>query len=75
MFKDFPEVEFVINKTASNISTTIDFGTAVYIKSLEYFNEITDKMFYSWTHQFAENINNANEYTKKNINEVLRSTK
>lgn len=75
MFKDIPEAEFIVNKTVSNISSTIDFGTSVYIKSLEYFNEITDKMFYSWTHQFAENINTANEYTKKNIIEVFRPTK
>jgi hypothetical protein len=67
MTNHFPELEFIINKTASNIATTIDFNTAVYTKSLEYFNQITDKMFYAWTVQAADTINNVSDYAKENI--------
>jgi hypothetical protein len=70
MFKDFPEVEYVINKTASTIATTIDFNTTLFTKSLEYFNQVTDKMFYAWTVQASDSINKVSDYAKENINET-----
>jgi hypothetical protein len=69
MFKHFPEAEYIINKTASNIATTIDFNTAVYTKSLEYFNQLTDKMFYAWTLKASDTINTVSDYTKNTLDE------
>lgn len=69
MFKNFPEVEYVINKTTSNIAATIDFNTLLFTKSLEYFNDITDKMFYSYTVKAADTLNNVSDYAKENINQ------
>lgn len=69
MFKNFPEVEYVINKTTSNIAATIDFNTLLFTKSLEYFNDITDKMFYSYTVKATDTLNNVSDYAKENINQ------
>jgi hypothetical protein len=66
----FPEFEYLINKTASNIATTIDFNATLFTKSLEYFNSITDKMFYAWTVKAADSINNVSDLAKENINET-----
>jgi len=67
MTNHFPEVEYIVNKTASNIATTIDFNTTLFTKSLEYLNEITDKMFYAWTVQAADAINKVSDHAKENI--------
>jgi hypothetical protein len=69
MNKHYPELEFAINKTTSNISATIDFNAALFTKSLEFFNQVTDKMFYAWTVQAADSINNVSDYAKENINQ------
>jgi hypothetical protein len=70
MINHFPEVEFAINKTANAVTATIDFNTNVYTKSLEYFNEITDKMFYAWTSKAAESLNTVSDHAKENITET-----
>jgi hypothetical protein len=67
MLNHLPEVEYVINKTASNIATTIDFNTTIFTKSMEYFNQLTDKMFYAWTVQAADAINSISDHAKENI--------
>jgi hypothetical protein len=67
MFKDIPEAEFIMNKTTNTIEATIDFNAALFTKSLEYFNEVTDKKFYSATVQIADSINNITDYAKENI--------
>jgi hypothetical protein len=69
MFNHFPEAEYIINKTTSNIATTIDFNTLLFTKSLEYFNQITDKMFYAYTIKAADTLNNVSDYAKENINQ------
>jgi hypothetical protein len=66
----FPELEYIINKTASNVATTIDFNTTLFTKSLEYFNSVTDKMFYAWTVKAADSINTVSDLAKENINEA-----
>jgi hypothetical protein len=67
MNKHFPELEYAVNKTVSNIATTIDFNTALFTKSLEYFNDITDKMFYAYTVKVAESLNTVSDHAKENI--------
>jgi len=67
MFKNLPEAEFIVNKTSSNIVSTIEFNTAFLIKSLEYYNKLTDNMFFAWTNQTAETLNTATDYAKENI--------
>lgn len=67
MFKHVPEAEFIFNKTVSNVEATIDFNAAVFAKSLEYFNSLTDRNFYSMTSQVAESINKVTDYAKENF--------
>lgn len=69
MTKDLPEMTYVINKTFSNIATTINFQTTLFVKGLEYFNELTDKAFYAYTTQAADAINTISDYAKENITE------
>jgi hypothetical protein len=67
MFKSFPEAEFIVNKSASTIASTIEFNTVLFTQSLEYLNKITDKMFYAWTVQAADTINTVSDHAKENI--------
>jgi predicted DNA-binding protein (UPF0278 family) len=67
MIKHYPEMEYFINKTTSTIATTIDFNAALFAKSLEYFNDVTDKMFYAYTVKVADSLNNVSDYAKENI--------
>jgi hypothetical protein len=67
MLKSLPEFEHVITKSTNIMVDTIEFQESVLIKSLEYFNKITDRMFYTYTEKAAETVNAATEYAKENI--------
>lgn len=67
MFKAFPEAEYFVNKTTEVTKATIDFQSKLFTDTLEYFNTITDKMFYTYTVKAAESVNAATEYAKENI--------
>ncbi len=67
IFKQLPELEFVLNKTADVTVATIEFQGKIFTDTLEYINEITDKMFYTYTVKAAETVNTATEYAKENI--------
>jgi len=67
MFKTLPEAEFAFNKTTDVMISTIDFNTSLINKSMEYFNQVTDKMFYAWTVQAADTINKVSDHAKENI--------
>lgn len=64
---DVPEVEMTIDKVTDMAVQTIDYQKAVFSETLKYFNEITGKMFYTYTVSAAESVNNATEYAKENI--------
>lgn len=67
MFKHFPEAEYLINKTADVAACTIDLNNSIFHQSLKFFNEITDKMYYSYTVKAAESLNTVSDYAKENI--------
>jgi hypothetical protein len=67
MFKSLPEFENIAVKSTSFMVDTMEFQKSVYIKSLEYFNQITDRMFYTYTEKASETIEAATEYAKENI--------
>jgi len=69
LFKTLPEAEYAFNKTTDVMVSTIDFNTTMVTKSMEYFNQVTDKMFYAWTVQAADTINKVSDYAKENITE------
>lgn len=67
MFKQLPETEFVFNKAVDIGLATIDYQAKMFTNTLEYFNQVTDKMFYTYTVKAAESVNTATEYAKENI--------
>jgi hypothetical protein len=69
LFKILPEVEYAFNKTTDVMVSTIDFNTVMTSKSIDYFNQVTDRMFYTWTVQAIDAINKVSNYAKENITE------
>lgn len=67
MFKTFPEVEFTFNKSIDAGLAAIDYQAKLFTTTLEYINEVTDKMFYTYTLKAAETVNSATDYAKENI--------
>lgn len=67
MFKQLPELEYVVNKTTDIAIETINYQSKLFTDTLEYFNKVTDKMFYTYTIKAAESVNAATEYAKENI--------
>jgi len=70
MFKAFPELEYYTTKSTNLMVDTIEFQGIMFTKSLEYFNKITDRMFYTYTERAAETVNAATEYAKENIKDT-----
>lgn len=66
-FKQLPQFETAFDQTVSNIHATIDFNKELFAKSIDFFNELTDKKFVSVSSQVAESINKATDYAKENI--------
>lgn len=67
MFKDLPELNTVVEKSTSIAIQTIEFQRTLFAETLKYFNDVTDKMFYTYTVKAAETVNSATEYAKENI--------
>lgn len=67
MFKTFPELETMFDKTADFTKATLDYQANLFTNSLDYFNAVTDKMFYTYTVSTADAVNKATEYAKENI--------
>lgn len=67
MFKQLPEAEYIVNKATDFTIATMNYHTKLFTDTLEYFNTVTDKMFYTYTVKAAESVNAATEYAKENI--------
>lgn len=65
-----PELEYAVNKSIDLTVSTIEFQGSILTKSLEFFNEVTDKMFYTYTVKAAESINAATDNAKENISKL-----
>jgi hypothetical protein len=65
-----PELEYAVNKSIDATIATIEFQGDILTKSLEFFNQVTDKMFYTYTVKAAETINTATENAKENISKL-----
>ena len=67
---DLPKTQdfaFVVNKSKEVATSTVDFGNTLFNESLKFFNEITNKTFYTYTVKAAEANNQATEYAKEFI--------
>lgn len=67
---DFPKTNdfaFVVNKSKEVATSTVDFGNTIFNEGLKFFNEITNKTFYTYTVRAAEANNQATEYAKEFI--------
>lgn len=67
LFKTLPELEYVFNKSTDIAIATMDYHAKLFTVTLEYFNQVTDRMFYTYTVKAAESVNGATEYAKENI--------
>jgi hypothetical protein len=67
LFKTLPELEFAFNKSTDIVIATMDYQAKLFTDTLEYFNSVTDRMFYTYTVKAAESVNNVTEYAKENI--------
>ena len=67
---DFPKTQdlaFAVNKSKEVATSTVDFGNTIFNEGLKFFNEITNKTFYTYTVRAAEANNQATEYAKEFI--------
>ncbi len=67
---DLPKTQdlaFVVNKSKEVATSTVDFGNTIFNEGLKFFNEITNKTFYTYTVRAAEANNQATEYAKEFI--------
>lgn len=67
MFKSVPEFENIAIKSTNFMVDTMEFQKGLYVKFLEYFDQITDRMFHTYMDKAAETVNDATEYAKENI--------
>lgn len=67
MFKQFPESEYVFNKVTDVTVATINYHAKLFTDTIDYINQVTDKMFYTYTVKAAESVNAATDYAKENI--------
>lgn len=70
MIKHFPELEFFLTKSTNVVIDTIKFQETVIIKSLEYFNKITDRTFHTYVDNIAENLTELTDNAKENISKL-----
>ena len=56
-----------ITKTTDVAVKAIDFNHAVFKESMKFFNDITDKAFYTYTVSTADAVNKVTEYAKETI--------
>jgi hypothetical protein len=66
-FKNLPEVEFAFNKSIDTTLSAVEYQSKLFTTTLEFVNEVTDKMFYTYTAKAAETVNSATDYAKENI--------
>lgn len=67
MIKTFPEIDTVINKSFDVAAAAIDFNNKVFTDTIDFVNQITDRMFYTYTVKAQETVKAATEYAKENI--------
>jgi len=56
-----------VTKSKDIAIKTIDFNEVLFKESLKFFNDITDKFFYTYTVKAAEAVNQTSEYAKEFI--------
>lgn len=67
MINNFPEINTVINKSFDVAAAAIDYNAKVFTDTIDFVNQITDKMFYTYTVKAQETVKAATEYAKENI--------
>lgn len=59
--------EDIVTKTSEVAVKSMDFGQLIFKESMKFFNDITDKAFYTYTVQATDAINKVTEYAKEAI--------
>ena len=57
----------VVNKSKDIAVKTVDFQNAMFKESLKFFNDVTDKYFYTYTSKLAEAADQSVGYAKEYI--------
>ena len=61
------QVADVVTKSKDLAIKTIDFNEIIFKESLKFFNEATDKFFYTYTVKAADAVSQTTEYAKEFI--------
>jgi len=67
MINAFPELKTFVDKTTDISIKSIDFGTNMVRESLNYFDNVTDKAFYTYSKNIVDVTNKVAEYAKETI--------
>ena len=74
LFKLTVTPQEVVSKSTDFGIKAIDFTNAVFKEQLKFFNDVTDKFFYTYTTQVAEAANKGAEYAKETLGKVEVAT-
>ena len=61
------QVQDTIEKSKDFAIKTVEFNNTIAKESLKFFNDVTDKYFYTYTAKVAEAVNQGSEYAKEFI--------
>ena len=61
------QIQDGINKSKDVAVKAVDYNNALFKESLKFFNDVTDKFFYTYTVKAAEAVNQSTEYAKELI--------
>lgn len=61
-------IDSTVAKTKEVAIKTVDFNNTMFKESLKFFNDVTDKFFYTYTEAVAKAANQGSEYAKEFIN-------
>lgn len=61
------QVQDTIEKSKDFAIKTVEFHNTIAKESLKFFNDVTDKYFYTYTAKVAEAVNQGSEYAKEFI--------
>ena len=61
------QIQDGIEKSKSAAVKAVDFNNTLFKESMKFFNDVTDKFFYTYTVKATEAVNQSTEYAKEFI--------
>ena len=61
------QIDDMVEKTKIIATKTVEFNNTMFKESLKFFNDVTDKYFYTYTSKVAEASEKGTEYAKEFI--------